>query len=125
MRTQRNDAKFFNDLDDTAFSANVVASIQLADRRGNLPRSKRRERVVLDVQATGGHSLPLSRAFELGNDHRLIELRDGPEHLPDQLRCGGVIQERACGLSAATSLMPRACSLAKPTSCTHQVTGKR
>ena len=51
LRTQRNDAKFFNDLDDTAFSANVVASIQLTDRRGNLPRSKRRERVVRDVHA--------------------------------------------------------------------------
>jgi hypothetical protein len=37
----------------------------------------------------------------------------------------GVSSRKDCGLSAATSLMPRACSLAKPTSCTMRSRAKR
>jgi hypothetical protein len=33
-------------------------------------------------------------ALELGNDHRLVELRHGAEYLPDELRCGCVVEER-------------------------------
>lgn len=41
-------------------------------------------------------SLALSGALELGDDHRLVELRACVEYLPDQLRRGRVIgcQER-------------------------------
>jgi hypothetical protein len=47
---------------------------------------------ALDLLA-GERSLPFSGALEFGNNHRLIELTHSAEYLPDQLRCGCVVEE--------------------------------
>src|SRR3982074_605806 len=53
---------------------------------------------ALDLLA-GDHPLALPGALELGNNHRLVELRDCAEYLPDQFRCRRVVEEglRAVG----------------------------
>jgi hypothetical protein len=40
---------------------------------------------------TGERPLAFSGALELGDNHRLIELGDGAEYLPDQLGRGCVV----------------------------------
>ena len=64
---------------------------------------------ALDLDA--GRALAIACPSELCDRHGLVELGHGPEHLPDQPRRRGILDE-GVRLSAAISSMPRSLSIA-------------
>jgi hypothetical protein len=70
------------------------SATQLTDQSDQLGPQFRMALAALDLVA-GDHPLALSRALELRDDHRFVELRDCSEYLPDELRCGCAADEFA------------------------------
>ena len=73
----------------------------------------------------GRHALPLPGSRQLSDEAGLLELRDGPQDLPDEDRGRGVLEEERRRADAAMRLMPFAFSMSCPASCTMRSRAKR